>query len=415
MGIKEEQLAYGAILKFIFIHFVLLAIAFAVYASCMHFPVLPQWPKFLAFDAGHYDIIKNNGYSFSPDHGSNVAFFPGFPFLWRYTGLGRVGISLLNLGIFVFSFSFLSCFFAKNKIEIFIFLSLPPIFFLFVPYSEALFFLPSSLLLIGLLKRNHIMIIAGLFLCSLCRSASNIFIPAIIATELLVIENAHRFRNIVLYTASSLAGMFLVAWIQFEQTGQWWGFMTTQSHWEVGFRKPEWPFRTWWGMEYLDGAALLAGVVVCVILIYMGWKFLKRQRPEENKAVLFSLVFIAGLTMFPVFFKAGNLFSLSRYIVPSAFFFISGIYLVRLREFSFKGVAVVFILILGFWLITFRGFRPASDIPGYFIISLYLCVYLLLNHKSAKIGIIAAWGLYAINIFLQAHLFYRHINGHWVG
>ena len=412
---NHKKLAWPAILKFIFIHFVLLGIAFFVYASIMHLPVLPGCEQFSAFDARHYDIIRTKGYSFSPDHGSNVAFFPGFPYLWRYTGLGFCGISFLNLGIFIFSFAFLCRHFAKSKTEIFIFLSLPPVFFFFVPYSEAQFFFTSSVLLIGLLKRNHIMIMGGLFICSLCRSASNIFIPAIIMTELFAVNNDNRLRNIILYVSSALAGMFLVAWIQFMQTGQWWGFITTQSHWEVGLRKPEWPFRTWFSLEYLDGSALLFGVVISVILIYMGWKFLKGQRPKESKPVLFSLLFVAGLSMFPIFFKAGSLFSLNRYIVPTAFFFISGIYLARLRQFSLKDVSIAFIFIFAFWMISFRGFRPISDIPGYIMISLYLCLYLLLNNKSAKIATAATWLLYAINIFLQAHLFYRHINWHWVG
>src|ERR1017187_112782 len=217
----ERHPPYTLITRLIFIHLLVFTCAYLIYGLISGHSLIPLPESLLRYDALNYADINNKGYSYNESIGSNVAFFPGFPYLWRFTGLGIYGISILNLILFLSGFYLLCRQFAQNKTEILIYLSLAPIFFMYVPYSEALFFLCAALLLIGLIKRNNAMVIPALFLCCLCRSVATIFVPAIIIMELLAVDNNNRLKNIILYSLTAILGIFLVAWIQHNQTGQW--------------------------------------------------------------------------------------------------------------------------------------------------------------------------------------------------
>jgi len=133
------------------LHFAFLGILYSAYRIYTEQPVLPSEKDLsIVWDGYHYTNIKNDGYSYNPARQSNVAFFPGFPYLWKYSGLNAFGISLINLLLFLTGLFFLVREFAIRQRDALLFLSLPSLFFMFVPYSEALFFAASSILLIGL-------------------------------------------------------------------------------------------------------------------------------------------------------------------------------------------------------------------------------------------------------------------------
>ena len=411
----HSRISYTSIIRYIIIHLLLLAGVYIIYALILHEKLIPSQADLLDMDAINYQKIKNFGYSYSENYGSLVAFFPGFPYLWKYTGLGIYGISILNGLMFLTGFVFLCRHFANSKTEIFIFLSLPSIFFMFVPFSEALFFVPSVVLLIGLLKRLNWLIIIGLFLCTITRSAANIFLPAIIITELLVSNNPSKLKNILLYSLPILSGIFLVAWMQYEQTGQWLGFLTTQKYWGVALRMPSLPFRTWGKMDYLDGATLLTGIIITIFTCYIILRFILKKERRNNKAVLFSILYVSGLTIFTIAFKGGALFSFNRYIIPTAFFFVAYSYLIRQKSFTYKEVAIIFLLIFVFWLPFFYSFVHILVITGFFVLTIYLCLYLLLNHKNLITRNISFYLLYFVNLIIQAFLIFKFTGHFWVG
>lgn len=411
----NNRISYARIIKYIFVHLLLLFGVYIVYGLAMHLKISPSPAELLDLDAINYNKIKEGGYSYVENKQSLVAFFPGFPYLWKYSGLGIYGICVLNIVLFLTGFLFLCRYFANDRTEILLFLSLPPMVFMYIPFSEASFFVPSTLLLIGLLKRENWLVMAGLFLCSVFRSASNIFLPAIIVTEMIASNNPSQLKNIFLYTFSMVSGVLLVVWIQYVQTGRWFVFLTTQKQWGVGLRVPSLPFRTWGNMDHLDGAALLAGLVISGIIVYFLVRFVLKGEKRENKAVLFSLLYISGLTIFTIAFKGGAIFSFNRYIVPTAFFFVALTYLIRQRSFTWKQVAAISLLIFVFWIPFFFSFVHILVIIGYLWLTLYLGAYLLLNNKSAMVQKASFYALYAINLVIQVSLFYR-ITGHfWVG
>jgi hypothetical protein len=414
IAIPKAGVSYSLVIRLIFGHLIILSATYIAYGLITGHTLMPRHGNFLSGDAINYETIKNQGYSFDSSKQSTVAFFPGFPYLWRLTGLGVYGISILNMCLFLGGFAWLCRQFSPNRMEILIYLSLPPALFMYVPFSEALFFVPSALLLTGLLKRNTVMVIIALFLCSLIRSAANVFVPAIILMELIASDNPARMRNILFYIISSLSGIFLVAWLQYSQTGQWMGFMTTQQYWEVKLRFPVFPLHTWGNMQYLDGVCLLAGLVAAGILINMILKFLRKGERVYNKAYIFSLLFISGLTFFTIAFKGGNLFSLNRYLVPTAFFFVAFMFIVRERCFTYKQVAATMLFIFVFWLL-FGSYVHIRVLLGYLVFTLYLSLYFLLNHASFRTSKFSFYLLYALNILVQVHLFYKFLGDDWIG
>lgn len=411
---SNSNLSYSDIIKAVFLNLIILIVTYILFVIFTRHLLIPDPTSLLRYDANHYCNIKNNGYTFNENYGSSVAFFPGFPYLWKLTNLGIRQISILNLFIFLGSFVFLCKQFAHNVEDILLFLSLPTIMFMYVPYSEALFFVPSVLLLIGLKKRITWLIMMSLFLCSLCRSAANVFIPAIIITEIISYQNPSRIKNILLYILSSLSGIFLVALLQYSQTRQWLGFITTQKNWEVGLRMPNLPFHTWGDMQHLDGPTLLAGLVCCGIMIILFWDFIYKKVHQPNKAFIFSLLYVSGLTLFTIAFKGGNLFSLNRYIIPTAFFFVIFSTLIWQKKFTWKEVGLYGLIIFAFWL-SIGSYAHIRVLIGFFLLTLYLILYLLINNDSKKIANISFYLLYGINIVLQVHFLFKFLDNKWIG
>ncbi len=411
----KAPLSYLLIARYIIIHLLLLILVYIVYGFLTKQILFPSESAFLNMDAQNYLKIKNSGYSYSEAYGSLVAFFPGFPYLWKYSGLGLYGICFLNASIFLVSFLFLCREFAHNKFEILFFLSLPSILFMYVPFSESLFFATSTILLIGLSKRNTGLVMAGLFLCSITRSAANIFLPAIIIMEIIASENPSRIKNIFLYLLSAVSGVMLVVWIQFAQTGHWFVFLSTQKYWGVALRFPVLPFHTWGKMDYLDGASLVAGLIAIWMVLKYLYQFLAKKERFANKAVIFSLLYISGLTFFTIAFKGGAIFSFNRYIIPTAFFMVGLCYFIREKSFTYKQTAIAALVIFILWLPFFYSFVHILVITGFLILTLYIGLYMLLNHKNHSTRRTAFLVLYGINLIAQVFLIYKFTTLHWVG
>jgi len=150
--------------------------------------VVPHGNNLVQWDGGWYKNVHDNGYNYFPDKQSNSGFFPLFPYMWKFLGVGNAGIAIFNAIAFLIAFLLLAYFFDIKRRNIFLLLSVPSLFFCYIPYSESLFFLSSSLFLIGLHKSNKFLIIAGLFFASTCRAASMFFVPAIFMMEFLSLD-----------------------------------------------------------------------------------------------------------------------------------------------------------------------------------------------------------------------------------
>ncbi|MGZ5242337.1 MAG: hypothetical protein ACXWEY_16405 [Bacteroidia bacterium] len=401
-------------MKYAFYHLVFILLLFGMIRWVNSQAIIPGPDELKVFDVIHYTSIKDTGYSFDASRQSNVAFFPAFPYLWKFSGLNIYGISILNIVLFYISFIFLALRFGFSAREQLLLLSVPSMFFMYLPYSEALYFSISVLLLAGMQGRNHLITCTGFLFASVTRSAANVFLPAIILTEW--IDNRFKqWKNVLLYSFFSLAGIAIVAYIQYVQTGYAFGFIQTQQYWEHHLQWPKLRFTSWGQYIYLDAAALLFGALCMYISVELILRFRKDFSDfKNNKALVFSVLCISGLTLLALIMKGGSFFSLNRYIFPGAFFCLAAVFLLRRAKININKLIYILIAVFLF-LGLFHFFVHISVMLSYFLLSLYLCSYFLLNHHHPTVSKSIFWLLYICNCLIQVHLANTFLGNQWVG
>lgn len=421
-------------------YFVLLA---GLYTIFTFLGFIGHWPKnsnLAVWDANWYFDIRNHGYFYSDTTQSSSGFFPLFPYMWRLLHLNKIGICYFNLILFGASFLFL----AKNlnlKWEASVlFVSFPSSVFFMLPFSESLFFCCTVVFLVGLSKENYKMIILGLLLASLTRATAMFFVPAFIAMELFYNRQGVSktfFKNVLLFTFICVLGIGIVVVIQYYQTGVWFAFAKQQvQFWGHKFRIPGLPLVAWGAarLMWLDGIGVLAGTLAGIIIFYLFFKFLSKQRDGSeallnNKAYIFSVVYCMMTLVYVLFFNdkapTGNTWtnSLNRYIFSTAFFpvFLSGTlghFQLRLKPF------IIFTVIA---LIVFFGIGLGGDLSGlseyfhskyrtliyFFFIYIYgLIIFSFSREYEFKKELL--YVLFMLNVILQIYLINEFIQNKWV-
>jgi len=382
----------------------------------------------VTYDASWYNSIKENGYLFKEDTQSNSGYYPAFPYLWKVTSLSPLGISILNAVIFFFAFYLLAKNFDFNIKESLLMLSVPSLMFNYVPYTEALFSLFAVIFLIGLLKKNFLMQILAVFFCCLIRPVSIIFIPAIIFIEL-VSSNENREKIIKTSTCMfiSILALFIVASIQWIQTGVWMAYYKAQYvQWDRAFHVPRFPLTTWVGPRtiWVDGTAFWLGLLAigfCLTVL-----FLRKKVDQLGKPLLFSLAYLSGVTLLVFLFDGYNdrgsttVMGLNRYFFATPFFFIAFQKFLRLPQLSNKNYLYILASLIFVWLLfgaytEIDWFNRWKTIVYFSLLTatVFGCV-LVLNHQwflKKNVWVL----LYIGNCLLQTYLLFRFLSGEWVG
>jgi hypothetical protein len=410
-GILRAELIH--IMVFAFIYFVLQKMS--LLSGIPSDSIMCKW------DAEWYHIIKSSGYYYSKGKTNPMAFFPLFPFIWYTSGLNNLGISIANLFIFYTGFYLIGVHLKVDTKRALFYLSTPSLFFCFVPYSEAIFFLGCTFLLIGLDNENRLQIITGIIIIGLARSIGISLIGTL--TFVFIIKttytNKHKeVRNYLVYTGTLLMTALFVFFIQFLFSGKWWVFFDVQKLWHRELRFPNLPFTTISGKNilWLDSLALLTceiAALTCTVLLYIrikGQKALKRP-----SSVLLSWAYLALAGFLATFYsgvhntnEGTSIYSINRFVFVTPFFIVA---LDSLLSNAFRKVSILILIVLMLitWLIT--GIVDLHS-PLYFIsLTIYVSAYLLL---SGNFNLIFYTMLF-INFLLQVILFNAFINGNWVG
>jgi hypothetical protein len=325
---------------------------------------------------------------------------------------------VFNIVIFSVAFCFLTQKLKLNTPELLFYISIPSFCFFFLPYTEALFFVCSTLLLIGLKDNKLQLILSGLFLCTLTRPAFTVFIPALILMELFYGNFDLKTTNrIVSYILVTLVGVMAVALIQHHYTGEWFKFFKAQKEWGNHLRIPALPLNSWGGglILRLDGAALVFGLLSGFLILarILKLKFIKNiDLPTE---VFFSLCYLAGITLTVLFFRGGLLFSLNRFVFSTPFVIVALNFFMR-QPFFFgkKQLILSFLSLFTFWLLL-GSYLHITTLIAFLALTIYLFLILLLKSKENLIPKIAIWVLISLNFLLQITLFVRFLNNDWVG
>ena len=409
-------------IDFIIFHVFILGLIFIIYRQFGLIDLFPLSEKLQQWDTGWYDNIRINGYTYSELEQSNSGFFPLFPYLWKWSGLSVVGITFFNALVSIVAFILLYQNFNFKKSEFLIAISIPSVFFLLVPYTESLFFLFSTVFLIGLKKKNLALIWAGLFFASITRSTGLFFLPAIGLIIFLESNNQDLFslktlRKLVLYSLPIFLGIAVVVVWQYLETGVWFAYFKAQSnHWFRGLSFPALPLSVWNYPKilWLDALAFLAGFFAFLMVIK---RIINRvnHKGSENLEVIISEGYLCAVFISLILFNPKNMESglteisgANRYIFATPFFFL------MLKNFlcgKYNPVRLAFLVVPFFWLL-FNIYNP-TDILIFSLLSVYVILYFLLD--KTRFRSLVSMAIYLAGMLLQFYIVGLFLRGEWVG
>lgn len=399
--------------------------------------------KLLHWDAAHYQNIRDNAYAVHQPFGEACyAFFPLFPWLWKVTQLDAIGISLFNYVLFALSLLILSSIFLptgmprKQRLIIYtLALLLPGTVVFSIPYTESTFLFSFSVACYFLKKNIWWMATVFLILFAFTRPAITIIMVSMICTD---VYFAFTGRNsyvkpwkMALRIFPLLAGTFLALYVQYCYSGYWFKVFEVQHNW--GYHDFHIPVKlTDWSEEgYGMSVFTLIGVFIPV-LIYLISTFIKKfsitphkYSKDETfaayKGYLFtwSLFYLAGITLFTLFFRGGSLNGLQRYALATPFFYIVFFSLPNIlakmnlrRRYWILALIVVggtaFFMINGYS----RGFAFAHN--GFYLLCLCLGYLMFIEPLTNKRNIIWPLVLIALLLVWKTYLFNMFLCDGWI-
>ncbi|WP_420459115.1 hypothetical protein [Neolewinella sp.] len=316
--------------------------------------VLPVEARLLRFDANFYLGIRDNGYGYNPGNPSTAGFFPLFPYVWRWSGLGIAGICIANGLLYLVSLGFLCRLLRPKPIVLGLFMSLPFLFFVWTPLTEALYFALTTLLLYGLVRKNGWLIFTSLLLAGLTRASFIFLVPALVGMVWMTRPKAEVFswpsiRRILLWCLLPLGlSVAIVAVIQYVQVGDPFAYYKLQTEvWgrkfalpvlPMGVNKPRWIIRTTRMSLWIGG---LVSVIGLRYLVQWLWRDRLRPtlRPIELVAIIYLCMCVVSIVFFnPTWFwwspgerNATYLVGINRYLQPNPFMLVFLVYLFRQR------------------------------------------------------------------------------------
>ena len=371
------------------------------------------------WDAGWYHRIVREGY----DHGSkNTGFFPLLPWLWKATGFSALGISIVNAGLFCIGFAFLGQALRLETRHYPLLLSIPSLYFVLVPYSEALFFLLCSLLIWGIVRRVRPMIWAALIVVGFARATAMMLLPALIALSLLSRPRdqwlAGLRETFLHYVVPSLLGLGLFVIYQWSETGVWFAYFKQQSTaWGHTFAWPTFPFDDPHGYRLLLINALGTAVNTALVvwLTVAGVKWLWRGKAISTPMMVLAAGYATGvlflLTFYQPIWETGhtNIYGTHRYSFCVPFFMTAIKHVADLRHDRPLIIALVW-LACSIITLSYGSYLHINTWLAYNIVAIGPMLYAIYAWRRSRI----VWATIALTGFaVQAVMFQQFLRGMW--
>lgn len=412
------------------LHFGLLVAAYSTLYTFGAISQLPTSESIMRWDAGLFFRVSQTGYD-DATSGSN-AFFPLLPLVWKVTGLSAMRMSLLNAICGGVGMGIMAWALHLSARQTMVVLSSPMLFFTMVPYAEAFFFLWGALLLMGLHRRQHWLVLVGLLGACLTRSAATLFIPAYVFAELLW-WNTQPWYKAIFRTLSGVATIIsavgLVMLVQYRSHGDAWAFYKVHELWQHTFRVPDYPLHSSAGINvlWLDAFALvvaLCSFVACVVLgiqwLLTAFRASRKPFSFPSRAVLFALGYCVGAGFFIVYYQGGDLVGLARYILASPFFVVLLWHTWQLPTRQKRWVLSlalgaslgVIIWLGGTW--QFNSFYAGQAIGYFSLFLLYVVTYIAISTSRVPWRRELATGLYVVNLLILIYLHVLFNQGVWI-
>jgi hypothetical protein len=389
-----------------------------------HYPTnlsLGQW------DVSLYEDIALNGYYHDTlNRRTTVSFFPGFPYLWRLLHLSKQQISTFNFTLYCASFIWLSKAFNFQKIHRLLFLSVPSAIFYFLPYSESLFFLSSTIILIALKKHNYKLFLIGLAASCWVRSVGVIFLPGLILTYFMSQNTNKTFGikqligGIILIILTTL----LVFYFQYVETNEWFVFFEAQSFFGRNFSFPKFPLTTIEGTSilWLDGFALLLSNYAIIVLCILFSKKIKNKLFAVDNSLILSIAYLSIIGIIGIFYGGITLFnngtslwSLNRFIFSTPFFMI---FISQIPKDIIKKNSKLAFFSLIFTLLELGLYKKNVQHTYYYHTLIYFIIssiyYVITYYVALEKKLFLLKFIFITNIVVSVYLFDRFLSSLWV-
>jgi hypothetical protein len=323
----------------------------------------------------------------------------------------------LNGGLYLSAFYVL----VKNlkitdKYQILLYLSIPSAIFFYLPYTESLFFCASILILIGYKKNNYTMILLGMFVITLTRPVFTILLPAFVLTELCKGFSFKSMARIALAILIVSIAVFIVAYIQFKDTGIWFKFFEVQKGWNADLRFPKFPLISWGGdfIVKIDALAFLFGTISGILFILNTVSKKYRKLLALDNVHIFCLLYMAGISLLLLIFKGGSLYSLHRFVFATPFVIVLLDYwLTKKVIIGPKTCSIIFLSVFSFWLL-FGSYTHIQQILTFGVSTLYFSLFIFLKANLDKYNKVFYLLLIGCNCLIQLILMTVFLSAHWV-
>jgi hypothetical protein len=407
------------------VHLILAGTLFSILYYLNIVTTIPTESNVLNWDAEWFNSIRANGYEFKANQICNLAFFPLFPYFWKWTFLGGVHISIINCLIFIIALAYL----LKDQalsymLQLYIF-STASFIFLALPYSESLFFLFATLIIRGYKTESAPMMVIGFFFASLVRSIAMIFIPAIIICAFFLSETKMKKSviKISIYNIlASLCGLLISAYIQYRQAGKWFYFLKVQKLWGREWHTPGFPLTSTYPERTMgiDSIAFIVGIFAICFCFKYALIFIKNHFTKDHiafkidVAVFFSIICLAGITILDTCFTfkiagASNIWSINRHILCSPFYIVFLLWIYNTYN-PGKG-ELRFILLLIITGIYFTGVYAYPNLALYYLM-FFFALYVFKYCPSYQRYLIL---VYLFNTVTQILFYQDFLRNLWIG
>ncbi len=403
----------------------------AIYSALYCFGYVTQLPS--KFSLQKWDVIdlmavRDIGYV-DPLRGYN-AFFPLMPLVWRYAHLNLLDAAALNLALSGTGMYLLARTLAFNGRQTLLIASAPLLMFTMVPYTEGFFYFFGALLLCGLHRNTLPLTLLGLLGCCLTRSAGTLFVPAYLFAELLAWGSSNSgwrlLRNLLAGFVAIAISFGVVMLMQWQQGGDPLAFYKVHALWGHEFR---------WPLDYvsssagtpafwLDALSLMVSLLAlgsCAVLglRWLGQRWASKTYQPTSKAVLFALGYTVGAGFFIVFYQAGDLVGLSRYLLATPFWAVLLAWAWQAPWPTWRVILAVVVVAVAVGLMAglptlMVNFAPGEGLWLFSLIGLYLACYWLTRPDRCRWYREVATGLYFVNIFTLCFLLNLFFNTAWV-
>ena len=367
---------------------------------------------FINWDVGHYLYIRWHGYDVQ-----RTAFFPLFPFLWRWLNVPPMGMGLFNLGLFTGTFAVLAWQLGWTWRQQALLLVVPSLVFMALPYSEAVFFACGVLVLVGLHRQHLGLYGLGLGLSCFSRSAALVLVPAVLLTAWLTAQDRRAaLRAGLVGTGAALVGLAASVTVHYWYTGRWLVFFAAQRLWGNQLRWPALPFTNWGGSfpSRFEAPAFLIGVVCAAVLLRVGGRHWRRPLAPAAGPAVFALAYVAGITAVTVATKGGLLVSLSRYVYATPYFLLLLAELVGRVRLTTRHLLLCFGLMELTWVGLFGAYGHIRSFLGFTFVSGCVLLWLANAHAHPLVRRYALVPTVLGSAALLLVLLFRFLRHEWV-